>query len=333
METIRRAKRRIAVSLGKQGTDSRLYRTVNALNLFFFHRDDRMQLIHYGNEDPDRTYYVIRPSSTAEGLLSSYFTVVDHIRWALDRQYVPYVDFESKRCQYYTGREINGTVNAWEYYFEQPAGLTKTQIAKKKNVLLSGIEKGAQQKTKTKFESSFERYKGEACRKIYESIPVRQEIQAEAERKVRELFGPGPVLGVLLRGTDYVALKPKGHPIQPTLETAEEKIDEFLAKYPIERICVVTEEYAYFEALKQKYGDRVFSSDDDFVREYKPGTYISDTMTDDPYQRGKNYLIRLLLLAQCDYFVSGITNGSLFAYCNRKQEYKDCFWFDLGLYE
>ena len=331
MGTIAKLKRRFSVSLERLGEDSLLYKAFYGLNLLFFHASDRMKLVHNGEEDPGITYYVIRPSSTLEGLLSSYFNVAKNLLWANDKGYISYVDYENRHCQYYTGREIHGTKNAWEYYFEQPSGITRTDLSRKKNVLLSGISKDKQ--SKKAFDKSLKAIQSGKYREIFRSISVRKDLLEEAERRHSELFGTEKVLGVYARGTDYVSLKPKGHPIQPTIEMILSKTDEYLKKYAVGHVFVVTEDYSIYSALKTKYGALVISSDEDFVKDYRPGTYISDTFANDPYERGKNYLIRLLLLSRCDYLVSGITNGSLFARCQREEEYEDSYWFELGLYE
>ena len=152
------------------------------------------------------------------------------------------------------------------------------------------------------------------------------------DKKYTELFANQSILGVFIRGTDYVALKPKGHYIQPTVEELHLKIDEFLSKHKVDRIFLVTEDYDIYQKLEQRYGERIFTSDTDFVKEYNTSDYISSSLSTDPYVRGLNYLIRVLLLAKCPYIVSGITNGSLFALTVKSGEYSDDYWFDLGLY-
>ena len=50
-------------------------------------------------------------------------------------------------------------------------------------------------------------------------IPIRNEIINESNRIIKTIFQDSKnVLGVLLRGTDYIAMKPRGHPIPPKTE-------------------------------------------------------------------------------------------------------------------
>lgn len=301
------------------------------LNLLFFHWKDRSRLVHWGIEDSDKKYMYIRPMSSTQGLLSTYFYVMNNVKWAKENGFIPFVDFETDKCQYYTGREIHGTKNAWEYYFNQPSSIKKEEIFKKNNILLSGWT------FKKKYRIIEIPRKPESLRDdkivsfVKNNIAIKQYIYDIAQSKYTALFS-GNVLGIFMRGTDYVKIKPKGHAAQPTLEQVISKINEYLTKYTIDKIYVVTEDYDYFTALKDMYGDKVFSSDDYFIKNYKATDYIESAFDNDPYERGLNYIIRILLLNRCDYLISGITNGSLVSCCWEDHKFKDEYWFDLGNY-
>lgn len=83
------------------------------LNLMLFHFDERKQRKHYGSEDPEKTYYVIRSRGRQEGLLSTYYYVMNEMKYAVDKGYVPVVDFSTDLCQYHIDALIDGTNNAW----------------------------------------------------------------------------------------------------------------------------------------------------------------------------------------------------------------------------
>lgn len=139
-------------------------------------------------------------------------------------------------------------------------------------------------------------------------------------------------MGVFIRGTDYVALKPKGHYVQPELKSVIDKIKEFLEKYEIDQIYVITEDYDYFTELQNTFGNKVFSSDNYFVKNYNNRDYLSESFDNDPYERGLMYLIRVLLFSKCEYIISSKASGSMFAEFMREEVCIDSYWFDLGLY-
>ena len=55
--------------------------------------DSRKRTIHPSDKNPDKTFYVIRPRKKEEGLLSCYFFVLDNVSYAIEKGYIPYVDF------------------------------------------------------------------------------------------------------------------------------------------------------------------------------------------------------------------------------------------------
>ena len=318
-------KRRIGLLINK----SPIRPLFEKCNLVFYHWQDRQHVLHPGKDD--KSVLVIRPQTDTQGLLSSYLYALKYIRWARDNSYIPYVDFSNDKCQYYTGRTIQGSKNAWEYYFEQPSDLNLSSFSSAHTVLYSGWTWN-KEKGPTPIPKRPESAKDVELLTITRSVcPVKPYIQEIVEKKYQALFS-GKVLGVFLRGTDYIKLKPKGHARQPGIRDVELKIDEYLSKYEVDKIFVVTEDYNFFNELKTRYGERVFSSDYYFIESIKEGQYVESAFTNDAYERGLNYLVRILLFGRCDYVISGITNGSVVANLLKDKDPIDSFWFDLGLY-
>lgn len=171
---------------------------------------------------------------------------------------------------------------------------------------------------------------------MHEKCEVQPYIVTLAEQLGGVLFGTQgqEALGVFIRGTDYVHLRPEGHPVQPTVEQLMNKIDAFLSSYKVSKIYVVTEDYGIFQKLKDRYGSMVFSADDNFAYEYdeKTGGYVESTFNNDPYERGKSYLLRLLLLLKCEYLITSRATGSDFVLDYKQSEFKAQYIFDLGVY-
>ncbi len=325
MDRISSFKRRIGIIINK----SPLRPFFERCNLVFCHWPGRQHIMHPGAED--MSVLVIRPQTETQGLLSSYLYVLKYVRWARENSVIPYVDFEDEKCQYYTGRTVRGSKNAWEYYFEQPSNIKRECIENAQTVIYSGWT-WRKSKGPSPIPKRPESDKDPEIMEIAKSVcPVKQYILDLVDAKYRSLFS-GKVLGVFLRGTDYVKIKPKGHARQPELSDAISKIDEFLSLYKIDKIFIVTEDSGYYSELKARYGDKAFSSDDYFVDSLKDGQYVGAAFTNDAYERGLNYLVRILLFGRCDYIISGITNGSVVANLLKTRDPIDSFWFDLGLY-
>ena len=168
--------------------------------------------------DPTKpTYYIIRRSWITTGLFALYKIFAAHVRYALSKGWLPVVDMQNYPNAYLPPEKL-GKENSWEYYFEQPLCIGLEQAYGGENVILStGIEVSPQ---------------------LYESMPllenrnglltewrmlvklgllkVKPALLQEIVAVRQKLFAPTDrVLGVLLRGTDYVANRPHSHPIPP----------------------------------------------------------------------------------------------------------------------
>lgn len=312
------SKRQINFFLQKVPCFGWLYSGFVKLNLILFHWNERCHYVCYGKDDPDKKYYVIRSRGKTEGLLSSVFGVVWEIGWAKQNGYIPYVDFSNSLCQYHVDRLVNGTDNAWEYFFLQPEKLTLSEVKTKKNVLVGGWKLFGNKKAVLPISS--------------EQLQFQPYVLAVADDYFNENFKDKKVLGVFIRGTDYVSLRPKGHSVQPTIEAVREKISEYDQKYRFDKIYVVTEDYEYYKRLTSAFGNKICSFGDSFVKSYKGSDYVSVAFDDDPYERGLNYLLRILILSKCDYTICSKASGSEFAKFIRKKIPIDEYWFELGVY-
>lgn len=112
-----------------------LYKILERVNLILFHSDRKERLIHPGNNDKDKIYYVIRSNGENEGLLSIYLHCVRSALIAKRNGYIPYIDYSDETCQYKVDYKVDGSDNVFEYYFSQPHHIN---INDKANVVLSG---------------------------------------------------------------------------------------------------------------------------------------------------------------------------------------------------
>ena len=89
--------------------------------------------------DPKKpTYYVIRRRDESVGLFSNYIVFAGHIRYALDKGYLPVIDMKNYFNSGLVPKELLGKENVWEYFFCQPFGLSLEDVYENgENVLLS----------------------------------------------------------------------------------------------------------------------------------------------------------------------------------------------------
>lgn len=290
----------------------------------------------FGQLNPEITFYVIRPRNDGvEGLMSLFMNVMKNMCYAFEKGYVPVVDFQNYKTQY-VDDEYGG--NAWEYYFTQPSEYTLEEVYKSKNVILSGLEIHLYDIPLFQRNYSSEKLK-ELHKIIFENVQFQKDVQKYVQEELDKLkLNYSECLGLYLRGTDYVSLKPAGHPIQPTCEQAIEVIDEFLQKYQIKKIFLVTEDYNIYRKIKEYYGEKcIVPSFDSYIKNYAGKDYLSKTnslseLDKSPYKRGMYYLIKLIILSECAYFVGGNTMGAWSSCVFSNKEFKEKYIFDLGLY-
>ncbi|GBR75509.1 hypothetical protein NO2_0177 [Candidatus Termititenax persephonae] len=275
----------------------------------------RERKVSYGQENPDKTFYVIGwgKSWGSSGLFcmvqATFALLVD----AVERGFVPVVDWQNYPSQYLPSNLLHRE-NAWEYFFEQPGGYTLADISKSKNVILSPKE-------------CFKAYGNFAdinivyYRKLFKQyIRFNKETADYLAAEYKEILqDKGKVLGVLCRGTDYTLKKTARHAIQPEVTEVIRRAAWIMAERNYQYIYLATEDKNNFELFKEYFGAKLlvnkqirFSQQD--LRDVRYISEIAFSARADirggKYLLGLQYLSSLNLLAHCAGFVGGITAGT-----------------------
>ena len=280
--------------------------------------------MNFGELNPSVKFYVIRSSGLDEGLLSLYLGRIRQIDRVLRAGFVPIVDYEHSRTQYSVDFPVNGTRNAWEYYFEQPCSYSLDEVYHSRNVRLSGW----------RFFQTFRTPEppGDLTPETMKNAPVKKYVRDLAETRINA-DGIRGMIGLLVRGTDYTRLKPAGHPVSPSPEQAAEKLDEFLAKYGRHRIFLATEDENIYSFFQTRYGTLIYTSDNNLVRNYSGRDYIAGEIhAENKYKFGLDYLVKMICLSECRYLIASRTAGTKFARLLNNGRYEDEYIFKLGNY-
>jgi hypothetical protein len=289
--------------------------------------------VHLGNINNKTTIYLIRPNSEdgVQGLMSLFIQTMRKIDYALSMGYIPFVDFQNFKTQYYDGNH-----NVWEDYFTQPSKLSLEEVYSSKNVVFSGVSFWKNEDTSLYKATIFtDKTLLKKCHKliwdnISYSVSVSSVVSIEKERLDIE-----ECIGVYIRGTDYVKLKPPGEYVQPTVEQMIQVMKEFKTKYPSTDFFVVTEDGYIFQKIKAEFKEKVkIASFDSFIMDYDGQNYLSksNVLNENKKNRGLDYIVKIILLSKCKYLISSITMGSIAAYALNGDEYLDKYIFDLGIY-
>lgn len=308
------------------------YLDVKKLIRKYVHRQRRCS---YGDEHPDKTFYVIGAPYSTAGLFAIVKSVFCHICYAYQQGYVPVVDMLNYTSQLSDadGREAK---NVWEYYFLQPGGFRLEDISRSKNIIKScslpypnGIEIGfdttLDSEFHNKFSPLFEKY-----------IVPTPEVATYAQNKREQVVGHKQhILGVLCRGTDYTENKPSGHPIQPTAEQAVAKAKEVMSEYGYEYIFLATEDQRIYQVFKEAFGDKLLFSKQKLYEGMNGKKFLSELKVTDYSEKWHNtvdYYSTIYILSKCDGLLAGLTCGSICAYIMSEGYSYTHFW-DLGRYK
>lgn len=149
----------------------------------------------------------------------------------------------------------------------------------------------------------------------------------------------GKILGVCCRGTDFISLRPKGHPVQPTVDQVLEKVQQYIAQYGYDKIYVTSEEYKIVKIFEEAYPEKVLTNKkmyyDELFYSNDQVTYIGQVEFDrenDRYLRGIEYFSSVYILSKCNAIIGGNCGATRAALYMNDLNYEEKYIFDLGLY-
>ena len=303
------------------------------LYYFIARRDVLQKKKSFGEYNENKIIYLIKPDyqDGVEGLLSLIHKQVIYIDYAKQKGYIPYVDWKNYMTQYY-----NGIDNVWEYFFEQPSEITEEEVYSCKNVYLSGwtfnnINPLGLFEKDIFFDKEIEKKSYDL---LFNNLRFSNEVLKAVETEAQNI-DIDKCIGVYVRGTDYVRLKPSGEYIQPNVRQVEEQIIKFVNKYNAP-IFLVTEDGEIYDSLVIKFGKSIRTvSYDSFIYNYDGKDVLSksNVLEVNKKLRGQRYLVKMILLSKCKYLISSITQGSKFSYALNGGKYIDEYIFNLGLYD
>ena len=286
--------------------------------------------------DPTKpTYYIIRRDKETTGLFYRFMLITGHIRYALSKGWLPVVDMQNYPNPYLAPEKL-GKENSWEYYFEQPLRIGLEQAYDGDNIVLNlAREIYPYPDWSMSFFNNANNILTEWRMLVKLGLlKVKPALMEEITALRQKLFAPNDrVLGVHLRGTDYVAIRPKWHPIPPPVEFALSIIVEKLREWQYNKIYLATEDKNIVQIFKQVFGNVCITFDKAFL-DYNPDNWVSAQRIDrdnDHFLQGKEYLTEILLLSTCNSLVAARCSGTVGAMM-MADNFEHTYVFNLGRY-
>ena len=269
-----------------------------------------------------------------------YFAEIMGYTPVIDMQYVPNLYLEDDQV---------GKVNSYDYFYQQPAGMTAEEAYKSRDVVIVNrldrpyhftLRQRLAYKKATAVndwvygenrEKHFALYK-----RLYNTyFPVSDEAKAFVDARWNELIAPGEkTLGLLCRGTDYFTKRPYKHQIQPTPEMIIEKVDVLLKEQQVDKIFVATEDEDILAKLRVHFGEKVVFIDCPRLTA-KPGQSVAEGFNEKRVDRKMNglyYFASIACLSRCDHLIAGKTMATQFIRTMRDTDFETEFYWNLGRY-
>mgnify|MGYP007121848652 CR=1 FL=1 len=288
------------------------------------------KLFFTGGQQKDKVFYVVRIDPMREvGVFAYYRYVLGKVRYALEKEYIPVVDMQNY-SNVYTGWPNTSGQNAWEFFFEQPFGISINDVRGCKNIILSSIDTYEKN-------MSFNDYGAnkELMEQAERYIRFNESLRLRIDEKYKELFtGRGKVCGIKLRGTDYNISKLKKHAIPPDVEDVYDEIEKVINEVWHEKFdyfFLSTEDQAILEFMQNKYGNRLLYLQ---VERYLPDEiwYNVNKSVEERRKEGIEYCLDVALLAKCNSLIAGRCQGAGSAVLINNGQYEHLHVIDRGFF-
>lgn len=293
--------------------------------------------INFENKlDYDKNHFaILKRTCNACGFFSHYKVFLSCIHKFLIRGFIPILEVKTYPNIFNGFKANTSSKNPWEYFFVQPFGYSYENVIKKaKNIKYINCKR--EQTTpqyinffKNKIKIDF----WHNLAKIY--LPIKEDIIKETTNVIYKLFkNYDNILGILIRGTDYLACKPRHHPIPPAPKRVIKDIKKMDNIYRYNYFFIVTEDNIIRNKFINEFDNKIkYLLPNKIINyDYKNKKYISKNKN----IKGnlinlKIYLINIIILSKCKDIIVSRTNGALGAYILTEGFRKTKVYF-LGLY-
>jgi len=286
-------------------------------------------MFSFGEMNPDKTFYIIRPTYSI-GLFACVGRALAEQVYAEENGWIPVVDMQNYPNMYLAKDKLYQK-NAWEFFFKKLADYTLKEVYSSKNVVLGDVRNA--RKLNSWMHGS-EQYKHGLWKKI---IKVEESFARELELEYHRLFDSvqgNKILGVLLRGTDYVSLQPEKHPVQPSAAEMIKIVSDKMEQWGDSFIYLSTEDASILRMFQRFFGTRLIYTNQ--IRYENTGNkYLASIKTkreDDEIKRGKEYFMSIFLLSKCNDLITSICGGSNVVKMINGGKYKNQITIDKGVY-
>lgn len=294
----------------------------------------------FGKLNKDKIFYVIRTDNTQHwGIFTTYLFVLSNVKYAVERGWIPVVDYKNYYLINLQMGDKRGKENAWNYYFEDLVPeYSLEEVYKSRNVILGplrGQPYGSISWHGVAVEDLYNPEYDIYFRLAAKYLRVNSSILEETELLYRELFPKNErVLAVGIRAeaywgsvTGHEAWKnhPKGIPVEQCIEGIKKCIEQYDYKF----FYLSCEDEYYVNTIKKEFGDRCLYMDRSRAHWFDKGgnaneleeavCYVSQRKN---IEYVKDYLKEILLLTRCPAILKTMGSGYTSAFLLKQEKYE-----------
>lgn len=268
------------------------------------------------------TFYVIRVRHDGSGVMAYLRYVLFKCMIAEQRGYIPVVDMRNAINPYLYESEV-GVKNAWEYFFEQPAGYSLDDISNAENIVFSSLKEIEPE----------DKYCMEIKAAAAKYIRFAPNVMSRVDN-LTEDWASASILGVKLRGTDYVTTRAKAHAVQPDIEEAIAFIMETIKSKGIvyDALFLATEDATIIEAMRSRFGGKLILNDIDRF-DHDEVWFKSDRLNKDKHKMGEDYCVEIGMLIRCNSLIASGSQGTWATVILNNDKFETVNLIRLGAYK
>lgn len=281
-----------------------------------------------GELNDDKNFFVLNGYYSGLGLFAILSKAESCVRYVKSKGFIPVVSLTGMGNSFYA--DYDGD-DVWSKFFNQPEGYTLEEVMHSKHVFFSPLFYNGSVQSRL-----MDRFSDEKSVVGWPDGVYNKRVQDYiSDQMLHFLPYPDRTLGVLARGTDYVKTHLPNHAVHANLDMLYEKIDEALDEWQLDYIYVATEDASYCRSFRERYGDRVFFTDQKRY-EVEEGELLSDLHRReekrDGFTMGMEYILSIYLLSRCESIIASGGCGGLYeALKENNGRYRNVYVFDLGV--
>ena len=291
------------------------------------------RLVKPKNSIFDESVFVIRRRPPGGGLFSNVNHVLQGLDFAQNNGLLPVVDMENYWTSYCQKQQFTGSHNSWEYFFNPVSTVKLSDINLYQEIIFSSGDRINPHSILADKGLKFvlnERLIDELHKLFMDFIELNNTCK-DLLLKVKDFLDWESITaGASYRGTDYVALQPKGHARQPSLKDFMTEVEAKLRIGREYRLLISTEDMKVKTALLSSYSDisyKDFRNHETLKKMLPTREHVTPKLLD-----ALGYLVETYLLSEAETIVSTIANGSATAIILNGNKYSKPVIIDKGVY-